>query len=577
VQQAAIFTHKIRSLFTFERIFILILILAFILRFLVLDLKLLHHDEAIHSWFSYELLTRGAWQYDPSYHGPFLYFVTAGMFALIGPSDFAARLLPSLFGFLVIPLVYCIYQLGYINKNQTLVAAIFLAISPDMIYFSRFLRHDIFMLFFTMLLLVAILYWFERQQTRFAVLAAVAAAGALSCKEEMPFIFMVFVLLFAFAAWKGRFTLPPRWKADLILFIVLIIAIMSVLYSAFFFHIDTLIGQNFGITAQGIHFEANTTGWYRAIEHWTAMHNQQRLGGPMYYYIPLFLLYELPIFILALIGTLRFITAGLHPIRFMKRVMNWIRDRHFTLSVRDLAAISRQDLLAGQERDAKSEEFFRFCICWMLATMIFYAYVGEKVPWLIIAQLLPMCFVATYNLNWQKTAFALAGCVFLIVMTWHVAFVPVDINEPIVQVQNSEEMREVMALMDASDRVVIASKDYWPLPWYYRGDIWKEKIDFYGDRADVDTLTRNNPGVIILHDTESYPSIEGYQKKTYRLSYWFSFYDNEKRLPEYYLRRDGKIGSINIDVFTPLPAYALPPDVMPADVILPDVLPVNVT
>ena len=86
----------------------------------------------------------------------------------------------------------------------------------------------------------------------------------------------------------------------------------------------------------------------------------------------------------------------------------------------------------------------------MIATMAFYAYVGEKVPWLIIAQLLPMCFVATYKLNWQKTAFALAGCIFLVVMTWHVAFVPVDINEPIVQVQNSEEMREVMGLMDNS-------------------------------------------------------------------------------------------------------------------------------
>jgi len=48
-------------------------------------------------------------------------------------------------------------------------------------------------------------------------------------------------------------------------------------------------------------------------------------------------------------------------------------------------------------------------------------------------------------------------------------------------------------------------------------------------------------------------------------------------LPEYYLRRDGKIGSINIDVFTPLPGYALPPEVMPADVLPPDVLPVNVT
>ena len=63
-----------------------------------LDLKLFHHDEAIHAWFSYELLTKGAWVYDPSYHGPFLYYVTAGMFSLFGASDLVARLLPALFG-----------------------------------------------------------------------------------------------------------------------------------------------------------------------------------------------------------------------------------------------------------------------------------------------------------------------------------------------------------------------------------------------------------------------------------------------------------------------------------------------
>jgi uncharacterized protein (TIGR03663 family) len=571
VQQAAGLTHRIKSIFTFERIFILILILAFILRFLVLDLKLLHHDEAIHSWFSYELLTKGAWQYDPSYHGPFLYYVTAGMFALVGPSDFAARLLPSLFGFAIIPLVYAIYRIGYINKNQTLVAALFIAISPDMVFFSRFLRHDIFMLFFTMLFLVAILYWFERGATRFAVIAAIAAAGALSCKEEMPVIVIVFVLFFFFSAWKGRFSLPPQWKADLLLFVVLVVAIMSVLYSAFFFHVDSLIGQNFSVTLQGVHFEMNTTGWYKAIDHWTAMHNQQRLGGPMYFYIPLFLLYELPIFILALIGTIQFMTAGLHPVRFIKKVKNWIRERRFALPTGDLAAVSLQQLKDRHDVDRKSEEFFRFCIVWMIATMAFYAYVGEKVPWLIIAQLLPMCFVATYKLNWQKTAFALAGCIFLIVMTWHVAFVPADINEPIIQVQNSEDMREVMALMDASDHVVIASKDYWPIPWYFRGDKWN-KIEFYGGITDVDTLTAKHPGVIILHDTESYGSIAGYQKRTYKLSYWFSFYDNEKRLAEYYLRRDGKMGSINIDVFTPLPASAYSPDGFP-----PDVLPISVT
>ena len=246
-----------------------ILILAFILRFWQLDLKLLHHDEAIHSWFCYEFLTRGVWQYDPSYHGPFLYYVTTGMFALIGPSDFAARLLPSLFGFAIIPLVYAIYRIGYISKNQMLVAALFIAISPDMVYFSRFLRHDIFMLFFTMLLLVAILYYFERGQTRFAVLAAIAAAGALCCKEEMPVIIIIFTVFFAFSAWKGRFILPQKWKTDLMLFVIIIVVIMSMLYSAFFNHVDTLIGQNFSIATQGVHFEAKTTGWYQAIDHWT--------------------------------------------------------------------------------------------------------------------------------------------------------------------------------------------------------------------------------------------------------------------------------------------------------------------
>jgi len=557
VQQAAGLSQKIKSIFTFERTFFLILVIAFILRFAFLDLKLLHHDEAIHSWFCYELLTKGAWQYDPSYHGPFLYFVTTAMFALLGPSDWTARLLPSLSGFAIVPLVYCVYRLGYLTKNQTLVAGLLIAISPDMVYFSRFLRHDIFMLLLTMLFVVAVLYYFERGQTRFAVVAAIAAACALSCKEEMPVFFIVFVLFFALETWKGRFSLPPQWRNDLLLFVLLIVVIMGTLYSAFFFHPDTLIGKNFTVTAQGVHFEMNTTGWYQAIDHWLAMHNEQRLGGPLYYYLPLFLLYELPIFILAIIGTLQFMTEGLHPLLFLRKVKNWIHTRNFSLPVNDLAVVTLQHIQRATGTDRKSEEFFRLCIVWMITTVAFYAWVGEKVPWLIIPQLLPMCIIATYKLNWQKIAFALAGCIFLIVMTWHVAFVPADINEPIVQVQNSEDLREVMGLMDNSSKVVIASKDYWPLPWYYRGNKWTDKIEFYGTLTDEKSLTQKDPGVIILHDSESYPSIKGYEKKTYKLSYWFSFYDNENRLPEYYLRRDGKMGSINIDVFTPLPAYAL--------------------
>lgn len=550
MQQAAGFSQKIQQFFTFERIFLIIFLAAIIVRFWQIDLKLFHHDEAIHSWFSFQLLTKGTWIYDPSYHGPFLYFVTAGMFSAFGASDLVARLLPALFGVILIPLVYCIYRIGYISRNQTLLVSLFLAISPDMVYFSRFLRHDIFMLFFTFLLIVALLYYFERGQSRFAIIAAIATAGAVCCKEEMPLFLIAFTVFFICALWKGWFTLPGQWKKDLVVCGLLVIALMCALYTGFGGHPETIIGQNFQLAVQGIHFEANTTGWYQAVDHWVSMSNEQRLGGPWFYYIPLYLLYELPIFILALIGTLQILFSCIRPARFIRCAKNWWSTRRFELSMGDLAIASIEQSKSNAIRKSKSEIFFRFCVFWMLITMAFYAYVGEKVPWLIIHQLLPMCFVAVYKLNWQKTVIALVGCIFLITLTWHVAFIPADINEPIVQVQNSEDMRAVMQLMDNSRHVIIASQDYWPLPWYFRGDRWN-KITLYGTVPDEQTLTETHPGVIIMHDTESLPSIEGYDKRTYKLAYWFSYYDNSNRLIDYYLHRDGKMGSINIDVFTP--------------------------
>jgi len=536
---AAGFSEQINKIFTFKRTFLLIFLIGIFVRFYFLDLKLLHHDEAIHAWFSYELLTKGTWMYDPSYHGPFLYYFTSGMFALFGDSDLVARVLPSLFGTLLIPLVYYIYRLGYLDKKQTLIAGLFLAVSPDMVYFSRFLRHDIFMLFFTLLFLVALLYYFERGHTRFAVIASIAAAGGLCCKEEMPVILLIFAIFFIYAIWQKHFTLPPGWKTDLLIGVFLLTAIMGVLYSAFGMHLSTLVGEEFRL---------NTSGWWQAIEHWTAMHNQQRLGGPWFFYIILLLLYEVPIFILAIIGTLQFLIPNSSLTMAVQRMKNLLLKRTWALSTPQIAGVAARQLSAAGKGDRKSEEFFRFCIWWMILSMAFYAYFGEKVPWLLIHQLLPMTFVSVYKLNWQKVAFVLVGTIFLVAMTWHVAFVPADINEPIVQVQNSEEMRTVMNLIDHSDRVVLASKNYWPLPWYYRGSRWN-KITMYGERVDESTLTGSDPDVILLHDTESYDTLYRYDKTTYKLSYWFSYYDNQDRLFEYYMHRDGKMGSINIDVF----------------------------
>ena len=72
---APTFLSQIQNRVRVEHVFFAILIVAIILRFSFLDLKLFHHDEAIHAWFSYQLLTEGTYIYDPVYHGPFLYYV----------------------------------------------------------------------------------------------------------------------------------------------------------------------------------------------------------------------------------------------------------------------------------------------------------------------------------------------------------------------------------------------------------------------------------------------------------------------------------------------------------------------
>jgi len=525
------FQSRIRSLLTFRNLFLIIFLLGLFLRLFSPELKLLHHDEAVHAWFSYKLVTEGAYTYDPMYHGPLLYFLTAGMFYVFGDSDLVARILPGLFGAAIIPLVYAIYRLGYLDQRQALMAGLFVAISPCLVYFSRFLRHDVFQLFFTVLILVALLAYIEKGKFRYALLAGLAIGGGMSLKEDMPIFLIVLVGFGIFLLWKRHITLPKTHFRDLMAMIIVALGIMVIFYSSF-----------------GTQFEVIQTGWIRAYEHWVAMHGMCRICGPWFFYILLFLLYEVPIVALAVVGIAQFVVRH-NPFSGLAGRLGK-RKKGEDVTIIDGMTVAPAEIRVKEKVPwDKKELFFLFSLTWLIVSLAAYAYIGEKVPWLIIHQLMPMIFVAVYLMTPKKTVLALAGCVFLILMTWHVAFIPADINEPIVQVQNSEDVRMVMKLIDASDIVVIASENYWPLPWYYRGDRW-EKMRFYGKRIDEPSVYPLNADMVIAHDQSSYASLTGYNKTTYKLSYWFSIYDQEKRIPAYYFLRDGKLGSLNIDVFT---------------------------
>ncbi len=555
--KAAAFAAEFRErLLSLEGLFLLILLATIILRFYSLDLKLFHHDEAIHAWFSYRLLTEGTYTYDPMYHGPLRYYVTAGMFALLGDSDLVGRLVPALLGTLLVPLLYPIYKLGYLDKKQTLVAALFLAVSPNMVYFSRFLRDDPFIIFFTMVLLVALLYYFERHQMRYALLAGTVIGLGISTMENMPIVILIFGVYLLYLVWTRKVRLPARWVRDLALVALVAFGIMAAFYSSF-----------------GAHPEMIMTWWLRAIEHWTAMHQMQRLGGPPYFYILLFILYELPVLILAIVGALQFIDIPGALSRWREKRRGHREGPEATEGVERVdeepSAVTTpparqtpgwkdrlREILSGEgeiQQIDRQKEFARFAIFWMLLSMAIYAYIGEKVPWLILHQLLPMIFVAVYMMTTKKAVIAVAASIFLIAMTFHVAFTPADINEPIVQVQNSEDLREVFAKIDAADKVAVATDNYWPLPWYYRGEN-ASKLAYYSQKVNEQTIYGGDFDLVITHDADTYPTLEGYVKETYRLNYWFSYDENKDRLLEYYFLRDGKMGSRNIEVFSRVPA-----------------------
>ena len=516
--------QRLKNHIRVEHVIFAILILAIILRFAFLDLKLFHHDEAIHAWFSYQLLSTGNYLYDPVYHGPFLYYITASMFALFGDSDLIGRILPALAGCALIPLVYWLYRLRYLTGKVAISAALFLAIAPELVYFSRFLRNDIFVVLFSLLLVVAFLAWLDKGKWYYLALAAVSAAFGMCSKENMPLILVTFAIFFLYLLWTRKITLPKKWIRDLVVAFIIFFWIIFTLYSSLWTHPEMILQAG-----------------PMAIEHWITMHAEQRIAGPPVFYILMFILYELPILLLALAGIILFLVTG------KKRSPDEPKEKF------SVVALFRRP--AAPASIDRKKEFIRFAIYWTLIACLTYAYIGEKVPWLSLHQLVPMIFVAAFALTFagKYWKILLVICaVILFAITCYAAYTPTDIAEPIIQVQNSEDLVPLLAEIDASDRVVLATDQAWPFMWYYRGDGW-DRFTYYGKLVDKSTLLSGNYDIIITHDGESYESLEGYTKKTIRLNYWLDCpgTDKDPGWIAYFFTRAGKIGSYNIDVFTP--------------------------
>jgi len=134
---------------------------AFAFRFYDLTLKPLHHDEGVNGFFLTTLYRTGVYKYDPAnYHGPTLYYISLFFSKIFGLNTFAVRASVAVFGVLTVVLV--LFLRRYLGRVGSLSAALFLALSPGMVFISRYFIHETFFTFCSLAIVVSIVLFIER-------------------------------------------------------------------------------------------------------------------------------------------------------------------------------------------------------------------------------------------------------------------------------------------------------------------------------------------------------------------------------------------------------------------------------
>ncbi|TLD70943.1 TIGR03663 family protein [Phragmitibacter flavus] len=176
---------------SFVFLFALALALGGMYRFADLGKKPMHTDEAILALKTQEFWRTGFFKYDPKdYHGPFLHEATRAMGVVRGMdademNERRFRAVVAIFGFAMILLP--LFFLDVLGKTGTAMAAILLAVSPMMNFYSRYYIMEVPMVFLGGLMLGALWSWTKWRNVWWLLLAG-ACMGAMHATKE-TFVF----------------------------------------------------------------------------------------------------------------------------------------------------------------------------------------------------------------------------------------------------------------------------------------------------------------------------------------------------------------------------------------------------
>ena len=173
-----------------EWAFLAIIVVAAGMRLWELNGRTMHYDEAIHLHFAWKLAQGVGFVHSPWMHGPLQIELVAAFIKFVGDTDFIARLPYALFGVALVAMPYFLRE--QLGSKGAVCAAIILAMSPTLLYFSRFGRNDILMAVWALLLLILLWRYTATSRSRYLYWSALLVALMLASKETAYFIILFF-------------------------------------------------------------------------------------------------------------------------------------------------------------------------------------------------------------------------------------------------------------------------------------------------------------------------------------------------------------------------------------------------
>ncbi len=167
-------------------------ILALLLRLLWLGERVAHWDEARVGYWALRYAEAGTYHFRPITHGPFLHIVNGDfVFPLLGASDASARLIVALVGGLL-PACAWLFR-NRLRPIEMVGLAGMLAVTPVLLYYSRFMRNDVLVAAFLFAAFGFTLRALESRRWRYAYPAVAAIAFGFTTKENAIVYLIVWV------------------------------------------------------------------------------------------------------------------------------------------------------------------------------------------------------------------------------------------------------------------------------------------------------------------------------------------------------------------------------------------------